>query len=172
MIEYKVGQVIADFINRQECTLFDITDEGANLIVLFRDPTEEEIEQFKDRQFEIRFTEIDNIIMMTFKIGNLNWMDAPYSPHLSKNLTKFISPNGNQGLGVTLFLIDAITGEIKAMRLIGLTNDFTNKFIGTVTENKMREFNTMKYNSSLNKIFSTYSTDEIVNMSNVSCKID
>ncbi len=171
MIKYEVGQVIDKFIGHQEGTLFDVSDEGANLMVFFRNPTKEEEEQFKSR-FEIRFVEIYGVIMMTFKIGNLNWMDAPYSPHLSKNLTRFTLPNENQGLGLSLIFVDAITGEIKSMRLMGLSTNFTKKFFGLLMEQKMKEFNITEYGNTLNKIYSIYPTNKIVKMSSDYCKME
>lgn len=94
-------------------------------------------------------------------------MDAPYSPHLSKNLTRFILPNEEQGLGLTLMLVDAVTGEIKSIRLIGLSTNFTKKFFGLLMEQKMKEFNVTEYNNSINRIYSTYPTGKIVKMSDV-----
>lgn len=173
MIKYEVGQVIDEFIGHQEGTLFDVSDEGADLIVFFKNPSKDEAEQFKSgHRFEIRFTEIYGVIMMTFKIGNLNWMDAPYSPHLSKNLTKFTFPNKNQGLGLTLTFIDAVTGEIKSMRLMGLSTNFTKKFWGLLMEQKIRDFSVAEYSNSLNKIYSIYPTNKIVKMSNDYCKME
>lgn len=173
MIQYEVGQVVDNFVCHQEGVLFDVSDEGASLIVFFRNPEKEETEQFKSgHRFEIRFVEIYGIIMMTFKIGNLNWMDAPYSPHLSKNLTKFTFPNENQGLGLTLVFVDAATGEIKSVRLIGLSTNFTKKFFGLLMEHKMKDFNIVEYNNSLNKIYSIYPTNKIVKLSDVYYKID
>ena len=171
MKEYRVGKIIDRFVNHQEGALFDISDGGANLIIFFRHPTKEEIEQFNN-EFEIRFTEICGVIMMTFKIGNLQWMDAPYSPHLSKHLTTLNIPAENQGLGVTLFLVDAITGEIKSMRLMGLSNDFTKKLFDLVMQHQTKEFNIREYSNSINRIYATYPTDKIVHMSNNSCKIN
>lgn len=168
MKEYKVGQIIKDFIKHQEGAIFDVEDQGASLIVFFNNPTEEEEEQFKSgHRFEIRFTELYGVIMMTFKIGNLSWMDAPYSPHLSKNLTRFVLPSEEQGLGLTLMLVDAVTGEIKSIRLIGLSTNFTEKFFGLLMEQKTKEFNVTEYNNSLNKIYSIYPTNKIVKMSEV-----
>lgn len=168
MKEYKVGQVVKDFIKHQEGAIFDVDDQGASLIVFFNSPTEEEVKQFKSEQrFEIRFTEIYGIIMMTFKIGILNWMDAPYSPHLSKNLTRFVLPSEEQGLGLTLMLVDAATGEIKSIRLIGLSTNFTKKFFGLLMEQKMKEFNVTEYNNSINRIYSIYPTSKIVKMSDI-----
>jgi hypothetical protein len=173
MIKYEVGQVVDKFVSHQEGVLFDVSDEGASLIVFFRNPTKEETEQFKSgHRFEIRFTEIYGIIMMTFRIGSLNWMDAPYSPHLSKNLTRFTFPNESQGLGLTLIFVDVVTGEIKSMRLIGLSPNFTKKFFGLLMEQKMKEFNITEYGNALNKIYSIYPTNKIVKISSDYCKME
>lgn len=47
MIQYEVGQVVDNFVCHQEGVLFDVSDEGASLIVFFRNPEKEETEQFK-----------------------------------------------------------------------------------------------------------------------------
>ena len=173
MYKYEVGQVIDNFKYHSECVQFDVSDEGAFMLVFFQNPTVEEIEQFKsEKSFEIRFTELYNVIMITVKIGNLNWMDAPYSPHLSNHLTMFQLPNENQGLALTLILVDAITGEIKHARLLGLTERFTKKLFGIVMEQKMNDFDVVEYSKSINKIYSMYSTNQIVKLSKDYCKIN
>lgn len=173
MMQYEVGQVVDKFVSHQEGALFDVSDEGATLIVFFRNPTKEETEQFKSgHRFEIRFTEIYGIVMMTFKIGNLSWMDAPYSPYLSENLTKFTLPDENYGLGLTLMFVDAVTGEVKSIRTMGLSANFTKKFFGLLMEQKTKNFNIAEYNNSINRIYSTYQTNKIVKLSDVYCKID
>lgn len=173
MKKYEVGQIIEDFKYHQECVQFDLSDDGAIMLVFFQKPTKKEIEQFgSGKNFEIRFTEIYGVIMMTIKIGNLNWMDAPYTPHLSRNLTKFQLPNDNKGLGLTLMLIDAITGEIKHIRLLGLSEKFTKQFFGLVMKQKMSDFNVAEYDNSLKRIYSIYPTTQIVKMSKDYCKIN
>lgn len=173
MKRFEVGQVIEKFKNHQECVQFDISDAGATMLVFFASPAQEEIKQFKaGANFEIKFTELQGVIMITVKIGNLNWMDAPYTPHLSKNLTKFELPNANKGLGLTLVLIDAITGEIKNMRLLGLSERFTKQLFGIAMEQKMEDFDMIEYNKSINRIYSMYSTEEIVKISKNYCKVN
>lgn len=173
MEKYEVGQIIGRFKNHPEGIYFDIDDSGATLLVFFKNPTSNEIEQFKSgKSFEIRFTELYNIIMITAKIGSLNWVDAPYTPHLSKNLTKFKIPDNNQGLGLTLILVNAITGEIKHIRLLGLSERFTKELFGVVMEHKIREFDKTEYKNSLNRIFSTYKTSQIVKLCKSYCKIN
>lgn len=173
MYKYEVGQIVDSFKHHPENVQFDIADDGATMLVFFKSPTPNEIEQFQSgKNFEIRFTELYNVIMITVRIGNLNWMDAPYTPHLSKNLTKFQLPNNNQGLGLTLILIDAVTGEIKHIRLLGLSKRFTKQLFGAVMEQKVNEFDVEKYNSTLSKIYSIYPTTQIVKMSKDYCRIN
>lgn len=173
MYKYEVGQVIDNFRNHDEGTQFDLSDDSATMIVFFNRPTNDEIEQFKSgKSFEIRFIHLKDVIMITAKIGNLNWMDTTYTPHLSKNLTKFQFPNENQGLGLTLMLVDATNGEIKHIRVLGLSDRFTKRLFGSVMELKMKEFNLVEYNQSVDMLFNTYDTKQIVKMSRDYCKIN
>ena len=173
IFKYEVGQTIENFRNHQEGVQFDMSDSGATLLVFFYNPTQDEIEQFKaGKNFEIRFTELYGIIMITVKIGNLDWMDAPYSPHLSRHLTKFTLPQNNEGLALTLMLIDAASGQIKHMRLIGLSQKFTQRLFGVAMERKVKEFNGLEYGRTINKIYNLYSTNQIVKMSSDYCVVN
>ena len=135
MNTFKVGEIVEKFVHHQEGTLFDIADDGASMIVFFNKPTEEEIAQFSSESpFEIRSIKLNDVIAITAKIGNLNWMDAPYNANLSKNLTQLNFPDKNQGLALTLILVDAATGEIKHIRLIGLSERFTRNLFEDVWE--------------------------------------
>lgn len=170
---YKVGKIIDNFKTYQEIVKFDIADDGAIMQVFFKKPTQNEIYQFNaGKNFELRFTEIYGVIIFTVKIGNLNWMDAPYSPHLSNNLTKFEFPSKGMGLNLTLMLIDSSTGEIKHMRLLGLSENFTRKLFGVIMDQRMKKFNYSRYLQTINKIYSTYSTTQIVKISRDYCKIN
>lgn len=173
MYKYEVGQCIENFKNHKEGVQFDISDDGAAMIVFFETPTQNEIEQFKSGgKFEIRFIVLNDVMMITTKIGNLNWMDAPYTPHLSKNLTKYQIPNEGEGLGLTLCLVDAITGEIKSIRFMSLSERFTRKLFGCTMEIKMKEFDKKQYLMKLSDIFCKYDTKQIVKMSSEYCKIN
>ena len=163
---YEVGQVIPNFIGHDEGIIFDMADDGARVMVFFNKPTIDEVEQFKSsHNFEIRFVQLYNVIMITTKIGSLNWMDAPYTPHLSKSLTKYQLPQEGQGLGLQLYLIDSSNGQIKTIRLLGLSEKFTKSLFGTLMEEKVKEFDKMEYQNNMNRIFSTYPTKKLVVMS-------
>lgn len=171
MYAFWKGQIIDNFINCPEGIRFNIDDSGAILLVFFNNPTKYEIEQFK-YNFEIRFTYLYNVIMITTKIGNFNWMDAPYTPHLSKNLTTLQMPKENQGLGLKLILVNSLTGEIKNIRYFGLSTNFTKQLFKTIINCKSENFDIKEYDNTINKIYSKYSTNEIVKMSSNYCKFN
>ena len=75
-------------------------------------------------------------------------------------------------MGLTLVLIDAITGEVEHIRLLGLSERFTKKLFGIVMEQKINDFDVTEYSKSINKIYSMYSTNQIVKLSNDYCKIN
>lgn len=172
MYKYKIGQIVDAFKYHAEEVFFDIANDGAAMLVFFKDPTSDEIQQFSaGTNFEIRFTELYGVIMITVKIGSLNWMDAPYTPHLSHNLTNYEFSTKNQGLALTLFLIDANSGEVKHIRLLGLSEEFTKRLFNLIVAHKAKTFSQTEYASSLRRIFTTYLTSEIVKLSKDYCKI-
>ena len=164
--KYAVGECIEEFKGRSDGAVFDIRDDGAILLLFLRDPTEKEIESFKqDRNFEMRFVEEEEYIFMVFKAGDLSWMDAPYNPRLSINLTKFDLPeNKNIGLGLTIMLIDTRTGEVKHMRLIGMTFDFTIKLIDAINKIMSKSYSGRNVvDEDIRKVMFKYTSRDLAN---------
>lgn len=161
MEKLEVGKLFKQGKTRYtEGVRFDITDGGCNLYVFFSNPTGEEIENIKKGNFKTGFYTENNAIFMLFKFGNLAWMDAPYSVHLSKNLTNFQLFDGGQGLALNVYLIDATTGILKAIRLIGLKTRFSIQLIDAVEKQKNMSFE--GYDININSIMTKYSTKDLV----------
>lgn len=125
--EYKVGNIYPEAIGHNDGCCFDISDAGADLIIYLDRPTQKELENFKsETPFEIRLLELSDIMLFLVKFGSLNWMDAPYTPHLSKNLTELTLDVG-KGLAVTIMLFDSSCGRLESIRLVSLSETFTEK---------------------------------------------
>lgn len=170
MVCFELGKVIEKFKNHSEGVIFDIDDCGANLLVFYNSPTKKEIEQFGAlKDFKIKFLELYGVIMLAIKVGNLDWMDAPYTPHLSHNLTELATINEGQGLALTILLIDAVTGEVKKLRLLALPEKFSRKLLNAVSEQRGKKFDIQEYARAVNRIYSTYTTKQIAKMSNDYC---
>lgn len=123
---YQVGQKYKEFVGQEDNIKFDINDSGSILRIIYNKPLDKEIQQVKQGKFELRKTVMRDIIFLTIKFEELPWMDTPYTPHLSPNLSAIpdISDN-NLGLNLIIYLIDSSDGEIKAMWLIGMTHKFS-----------------------------------------------
>ncbi|MFR8871637.1 MAG: hypothetical protein ACLVIH_16775 [Paraclostridium sordellii] len=157
----EVGKPIEGIEKRyNEGITFDITDNGANVIIKFDSPILEEIKAIKEEKIKYAYYMQGNVIFMLFKFGDLDWMDAPYSVHLSKNLTRFLEINDGQGLALNIHLVDAKTGILKVLRLVGLSNAFSKALIKDIE--KQKEMSYEGYESTMNTIFRTYSTKELV----------
>lgn len=164
-MKYKTGQIILGFKNHPECTQFDVSDNGAIMLIFLNEPTENEKKQFSEKKsFEIRFVEINNVIMISTKIGDFNWMDAPYNSHLSKNLTKFKTSN-NETFMLTLMLIDSSTGRIECIKLINLSDKFINELFTAANKQKKENFNLQDYDRNIKKIYNMYTSEQIANIS-------
>ena len=62
----------------------DLTDNGLIIAVYYDGPTKEEIRNFKTpTRVQLREGLVYNQIFFTIKVGDENWMDAPYSPFKS-----------------------------------------------------------------------------------------
>ncbi len=160
-----LGRVLPQFIGVSDQAFFDIDDSGAILIVIYKNPNEYEIAQFQGKTpFEMREILLGDAIMTMFKIGDLNWIDAPFSPHLSKNLTKLDMPNELQGLNLIIVFIDSFNGEIKSLRVVGMSNHFTKFLYKDIYQTWMKEFDRTKYNSELQEIYAKYTTKKLSKM--------
>lgn len=71
-----------------------------------------------------------DVIIMLMQFGVLDWMDAPYTPQLSRNLTHLpdkVLPG--EGLAAHLLLFDTATGELKLQRFFSLRDQLSNGLI-------------------------------------------
>ncbi len=165
---YQVGKANKNLIGNER-VMFDINDGGGLLYVLFDSPTPEEIRQF-DEDIDIRYAKVGSVFMMLFKFGSLNWVDAPYSPHLSKFGT-LEDPEDGQGLSVQIIFADSRTGIVHSLRMVGLSTQFTRCLFSDIAEELKKPFDQQLYGIDVSAVFNSYTTDDLVTMANASCTI-
>lgn len=169
---YEVGKPIKEFIGQSDGILFDISDTGAMVFVLFNKPTKLELANFReDMPFEVTSCVFNDVIYMCFRFGCMDWMDAPYSAHLSTKLTSFQIPEDGYGLPLNVCVVDTSDGTVKSLRVIGLGTEFSQNLITTVMENKMTPYNPANYQRSIDKTYDLYSSADISRMSENRYKI-
>lgn len=144
---YEVGKRYNEAIGHAEGILFDITDAGILIPVYMASPRPDEIAEMKaDKPIKMAYLAKDDVIIILAKFGNMAWMDAPYTPHLSVNLTHIdddIEPG--TGIATHLLLFDSATGELKTQRLFSMREKFSNDLIREIKKIKSKPFNHQAY---------------------------
>lgn len=160
---YVVGEKYPNIIGHQDEIKFDITDGGVIIPIYMYKPSADEISQMKDTaSVKMAYVARNNVIIMLLKFGSLNWMDAPYTPWLSKDLTHLPETVGpDEGLSAHLLLFDSSNGELMTQRLFSLRSNLSNDLIQEVRRIKTKPFDMQAYGSDINAAY-RYSTDELV----------
>lgn len=167
---YKVGSLFSERAKgHQEGAIFDISDTGCNLILYFKSPSQKEIDSVKNGTMKIGFYTEKELILMLFKIGDMNWIDSPYSVHLSKELTKIQDIPEGKGLSLNMYLIDTYTGVLKSIRLLGLPTNFSCKLKVAIEKQKGIPFD--NFDIRLNEVYAKYSAKELIKFADIVSKV-
>lgn len=154
---------VKEYKDHAEGILTDVTDSGINVLIFFNRPTEEEMNQIKaNNPLKIKLLDKNGIIFFFYKFGSLNWMDSPYSVHLSKKLTNLEDVADGLGYAVTIQLIDTSNGAVVHNRLFGLSTDLSKKLKKMIEEQREKPFDKMEYQMNLMNIYNAYSTKELI----------
>ena len=160
---FEVGKTYPEAIGHEEAPLFDITDAGILIPIYINRPTAEEVTQFKsDVPIKMAYVARDNLLMILMKFGSMAWMDAPYTPHLSNQLTHL--PDGiefEQGFTTHLLLFDTDSGVLKEQRIFSLRQKMSNDLIREIKKILSRPFDKTGYLNDINFLY-RYSTNELV----------
>lgn len=140
-------------------------DNEAMLVLNWADIKSNEVKNVKNGlpQFVV-YTQQD-IMFLCFRFGTLPWMDVPYTIHLEKGGSYDFDSEIEDGKGYALqvYLIDAVSNKIKAIRLIGLPTELSRKIREVVLAQKQsRKIGKIECDMLVNAIYDTMSTIEMV----------
>ena len=164
MVSFQVGEKFPLPEVNWEGAVFSIEPYTMILTYRYKNPTEEEIQEFKNGPFELAVTELRNIIFFLSRFGNLGWADAAYNPNLSdsvKTLPELVE--GNLGYSVDCFLVDLDTNILVARRLIRMDPKFSLKFKKLIEQSIGRKdsFDREHFEETVQALYAQYSTRDL-----------
>lgn len=164
MVFYSVGQVVPEWATNEDKCILDYNETaGFSILYFLNRPNVLERNQFlEDNQFQVAFTVIADVGFFCLKVGRLAWSDCVFSPCLYTPIPEFSPPPPGQGYALKLFLVDSSTGQIQAIRLIGLGHEFTNRLCQWGRENLEKEMTQAEYTRIVNAVYGRYTTNELV----------
>lgn len=168
---YEVGKLLQEGKTKyEEGCRFDFLPDGPVFMIFYKSPVEKEIWDITKGLMSVGMYITDDVLLMLFKFGNQNWIDSPYNINLSKPF-EFNEVEDGMGFGLNIFLVDASTGILKGMRLVGWSTKFSKLFKDTVLKQKESSFDKTDYGKNINNIYANYKTSELVKRANIIEKI-
>lgn len=154
--KYEVGQQVLPPC--QDGVTFDLTDDGALLVIHMRHLKAAEKQAFK-RALTFHATVHEDIIFVLVRMGLLQWMDAPYYRWRSRQLTEIELPEASHfGLAVHAMLVEATTGVLVAQKLVGMDNATSVRILEAAREQP----EIPDYDARLARIYSQYSINALL----------
>lgn len=170
MYVYEVGKPLQAGITKyEECVKFGFNQQGADMVIFFHSPTAIEVESIRTGKIELGFCEKDGIIFFLSKFAELNWMDAPYTVHLSQPF-EFMEISENIGFAFTIILVDASTGLVKVIRHIGMSHRLSVELKAASLRQKQMPFKKKLYDQKVKQIYKNYTTNDLIKRATITCK--
>jgi hypothetical protein len=147
----------------QEEIKFEFTQGGPILLIFFDHLKQKEIDAVRSGKLKFGFYEYGNVIFTLAKFEGIPWMDAPYNVHLSPpfEFAEELDTDERLGFGLQIYLVDANTGILQAIRLVGLDHNFSFKFREAILKQKAAPFNSDTYNFKINDAYNRYKPDDL-----------
>lgn len=155
---YKVGDKVLP-PSWYEYLGMSLSDAGGTIAVVYKNIAEAELKAFNSG-FKFKVVVVDGIVWMLVKVGNQPWADIPYYKYAEDRLPTFEMPSDGMGLAMQMLLVEANTGILKAIRMVGLPTDVSRKLIKAVENQPYMPDYTQRRNKQMDK----YKTTDLVRL--------
>lgn len=170
--EFHVGTLFQEGVTRyKDGVKFDVDDNGTALYIFIHDPEKHEIENIRVGKLDIGLYVEDEVIFLAFKFFHMATMDSPYTVKLSNGLSVLPEIKDGEGLSLMIFLVDASTGILRAMRVIGLTTKFSRSLKAAIEHQAKLPFERNVFDFKLRNIMRLNTPDQIYARSQETCSI-
>lgn len=173
----KVGELLAPGkTSYQEASWLDYTETGPVLMMAINRPSPKEIEAVKSGRIELALYEADPILWFLYKIRGFGpWSDCPFSIRLydgkGRKFDWSEEIEEGTGLGLQIVLVDAGTGIVKVLRLVGMSTKFSREFRAMILRQLERPFDAEKYNREINRVYARLSSDDLAARADIRCRV-
>ena len=149
---------------------------GTHELRLFlRDATDEEISAVESGEAEFAFAyEQPDILMFLFRFGRvLTWSDAPYTPHLVPEAQRTEPPAlaADERALLTIILIDAHSGIVKAIRVVSLSSQMSAKLHAHIQRQFAALWNEAAYDAGLKSVQARFTSPALARRAVARCII-
>lgn len=163
-IVYSVGKLYPEWQTQQDGYRLEWGETGFVLFAMLNGISQIERTQFSaEKSLSVRYTFIEDVCYFTFRFGDMPWADCPFSPAIYRDAEKRLFPKirKNEGLALTVMLIDSGTGELCGLRLLGLGHDFSVKWQEWAAKAAKAPLDFDEYNRRVDEAYKNYASVDL-----------
>jgi hypothetical protein len=171
MYAYQVGQPYNQ--NRQqwpEVIQYNYRGGEHELVLFLNSPTADEIRDVAKGEARFALYAKDSQIVLLFKFGDsIAWSDAPYTYHRIPADQQQRAPEitAKDFVLLHVILVDAATGIIKALRVIGMQPPFAQALHRAINTQADMVWDPAEYDRQLQALFRKYNSHQLAQVSKV-----
>ncbi|MBP2634685.1 MAG: hypothetical protein H6Q72_592 [Firmicutes bacterium] len=161
----QVGQsYIPGQVKLEEQLRYRLDNEGHSLLIIKAGVTRRETEDIEQGTAQLGVYIDGPIIFFLFKFGTGKWNDAPYSWHTVPAGIRVYPEEAKETGTLTVTLVEAADGLVKAVRKIALATEFAAKLNGAITLQANCSFNGLSYAKHINLVYNQYNAEDMAAM--------
>jgi hypothetical protein len=157
MFTYKIGGLYhPDKTRWEERAQFNMRQGHPELLMFFDRPSFDEMLAVKKSPAEFGLARIGGVVFFFYRFGNeIPWSDQAFSIHLVEKDEREVPELGgdNIRLGITVMLVDARTGLIKAIRFMTLSPEYSQELVKLCREDLQRYFDEDNYRGRVGEVY-------------------
>lgn len=166
MYLYRVGQLYSPTRKKwEEHVEYNFRAGAHELRLFFFQPTPEEIKAVLSDPCKFALYVYQDIIFFCFRFGHLPWSDSGSSIHLVPQDERISPPDPDkveERFLLHVFLVDADTGILKAIRVVSFSPQFTRALHAALWRQLSNPFPEMsEYERQAKRIYNNYTSKEI-----------
>lgn len=165
MHKYEVGTpYIPGKTSWTETGEYNCRSGAHELRLFFRNLRDQEIAAVASGEAKFSLAVVDDIIFMLYKIGDaFQWSDAPYTWHTLPESERDLPPAlaASEKMLLTVVLVEASNGIVKALRLVSMPHDFSLKLNAAIRKQADMPFDQKQYDQHLASIYARFNTGEL-----------
>ncbi len=167
LTKYSIGEpYIANKTAWPQAYEYNYSQGSHTLRMFVRTLHSKEIEGIREGKAQFALTIIGDIIFLHFRFaGAFDWSDCPYSIHMvDKDLQELPNLDFEPDIGaiLTVFLVDAENGILKAMRVLTFNHRFTMKLHQAIIDQYHRPFNQADYERQVIETYKCYTSKQLL----------
>lgn len=171
---YEVGKPYNPNVTRwEELPEYNFRSGQHELLLFFRAPTGAEIESVKTGAARFAFTVEHDVIFLLYEFKpGVNWGDAAFQIHLVKpDERKLPEPEATETRALlSVMLIDADTGILRAMRAITFSPEFTRALHEAIRQQAAAPFDPDTHRARVQRIYARLDTNDLRRRAVATCK--